>query len=123
MRQIRMGVTGLADEDRAHWTGAAKSERLLELLEIQERLDSEILRLTGEWDHDRAWEIDGALSARAWLANRAPVTNRRTSQLVKHARLVQQHDEIAAALADADVTTARIETIARVTSLRWRMAR
>ena len=116
MRQIRMGVVGLARENRAHWTGPAKSDRLLELLEARERLDAEILRLTAEWDHDRAWEIDGSLSPRAWLTHRAPMTNRGAGQLIKQAHLLEQHGTIAAALSDAEITTSHVEAIARVGS-------
>jgi len=114
--QIRRGIVALAEEDRTYWTGSAKSERLLELLAVRERIDAEILRLTGEWDRDRAWEIDGSLSPKAWLTYRASVTNRQAGQLVKQARLVERHKPIATALADGDVTTAHVDAIGRVTS-------
>ncbi len=115
-RQIRLGIAALADEDRASWTGLAKSERLLELLEIRERFDAEVLRLTGSWDRDRAWEIDGALSPRAWLTHRMPVSGNDAQKLVKNARLVVKHDEIAQALADGEITTPHVEAMGRVIS-------
>ncbi|MGA9595885.1 MAG: DUF222 domain-containing protein, partial [Acidimicrobiia bacterium] len=83
---------------------------------IQERLDAEVLRLTGEWDRDRAWEIDGALSPRAWLTHRAPVTNTEAGKLVKQARLVREHHTLAAALSKGTITTAHVDTISRVVS-------
>ncbi len=111
-----MGVAALASEDRTGWTGAAKSDRLQELLEVREQLDAEILCATGDWDRDRAWEIDGALSPRAWLAHRTPISEPEAGRLVKNARLVNEHDEIAAALADGDITTPHVESIGRVMS-------
>ena len=92
--QIRLGVAALAGEDRSTWTGVAKSERLIELLDTRERLDAEILRATGEWDRDRAWEIDGSLSPRAWLAHRTPLADGDAGRLVKHGRLLEQHERI-----------------------------
>ncbi len=109
-------VAELASEDREGWTARAKSDRLQELLELRERLDAEVLRATGEWDRDRAWEIDGALSARAWLAHRTPVAEAEAGRLVKNARLADRHDELAAALADGDITTSHIDAIGRVMS-------
>lgn len=114
--QMRTGVTALAAENRQGWTGTAKSERLVELLELRERLDAETLRLVGEWDRDRAWEIDGSLSPRAWLAHRTPVSDTEAGRLVKNARLVNEHDDLASALADGDITTPHVEAIGRVTS-------
>lgn len=114
--QMRLGVAALASEDRSRWTGTAKSARLCELLEVRERLDAEILRATSDWDRNRAWEIDGALSPRAWLAHRTPMSESEAGRLVKNARLVNGHDEIAAALADGDITTPHVEAIGRVMS-------
>jgi hypothetical protein len=114
--QIRMATAVLAAEDRSSWTGYALSERLVELLEAKERLDAEIVRAAGDWDRDRAWEIDGALSPRAWLAYRTPVSEAEAGRLVKNARLVDRHDEIAEALADGDITTPHVKAIGRVMS-------
>ena len=114
--QIRMGIAELAAESQEHWTGTARSERLQELLEIKERFDAQILRLTASWDRDRAWEIDGALSPRSWLTHRTSVTDGDAQRLVKEARLVDKHHQISEALADGDITTAHVATIGRVMS-------
>jgi hypothetical protein len=45
--QIRMGIAALAGEHRDGWTGTALSERLVELVEVRERLEAELLRLVG----------------------------------------------------------------------------
>ncbi|MEA2002915.1 MAG: DUF222 domain-containing protein [Actinomycetota bacterium] len=114
--QIRMGVAVLAGEDRAGWTGSAKSERVTEMLEIRERFDAELLRLVGSWDRDRAWEIDGSLSPRAWLAHRTPIGDGAAQRLVNNARHIDRHDTIAGALAEGEITTAHVEAIGRVMS-------
>ena len=113
---MRMSIATLAAEDRSGWTGRSKSERLNELLEVRERLDAEILRATGDWDRDRAWEIDGSLSPRAWLSYHTPVSEAEAGRLIKNARLVQSHDAIATALADGDITSPHVEAIGRVMS-------
>jgi hypothetical protein len=92
------------------------SDRLVELLEIRERLDAEVLRLTGSWDRDRAWEIDGSLSARAWLAYRTPLSDGDAQRLVKNARLVDRHEMVATALADGDINTPHVEAMGQVVS-------
>lgn len=114
--QIRMGIAALAGENHDGWSGTAKSERLVELLEIRERLDAEVLRLAGSWDRDRAWEIDGFLSPRAWLSHRTPIGDREAQRLVKNARLVDRHVEVAEALADGDIGTPHVDAIGRITS-------
>ncbi len=114
--QIRLGLAALASEDRDLWTGVAKSERLQELLEIRERVDAELIRLTASWDWDRAWEIDGALSPRAWFRHRTQVTDGDAQRLVKNARLVDRHTEIASALAEGELTTPHVDAIGRVMS-------
>jgi hypothetical protein len=114
--QIRLSIAALAGEDRTSWTGSAKSERVQELLEIRERFDAEILRAVGAWDRDRAWEIDGSLSPRAWLSHRTPVSDGEAQRLVKSARLVDEHPRISTALADGDITTPHVEAIGRVIS-------
>jgi len=114
--RLRLGVAALAGEDPSIWAGTAKSERLVELLEIRERLDAEVLRLAGSWDRDRDWEIDGSLSPRAWLAYRTPLSEADAQRLVKNARLVDRHPAISKALSSGDITTPHVETISRVTS-------
>jgi hypothetical protein len=95
------------------------SERLQELPEVRERLDAEVLRLVGSWDRDRAWEIDGALSPRAWLTHRTPASGAEAGRLVENARLVDQQPEVAAALSDGDMTVGHVDGIGRVVSKDW----
>ena len=54
-------VKELDAEDRRDWSGAARSDQLVELLEVAERLQAEIVRAVGEWDARADWSLDGAL--------------------------------------------------------------
>lgn len=109
---LRDGFEGLAVEDRAEWSGAARSERLLEVLDIAERVQAEVLRSLGEWDAAQDWLADGALSAPAWLAHRAAMAKLRANQLVRAARLAFRHERTGKALAAGDVSSAQVEVLA-----------
>ena len=106
-------VDRLAVEDRSGWPGAARSERVLGLLEVAERLQAEVLLAVGEWDRVAAWGQDGALSPVAWLTARAPVTRPGAARLVRSARLVRTHEPIATALAKGETSVSHVEQIAR----------
>ena len=54
LKTIEQGLADLAAEDRAEWPAVAKSDRVTQLLALQERLNAEVSRLVGEWDRDRA---------------------------------------------------------------------
>jgi hypothetical protein len=112
--RIATAVAGLASEERDHWPAPALSERVLELLAVQERLHAELLRLVGAWDRRRAWEADGALSATSWITHRAPMARRHATTMLGSARLTARHDATAAALATGAVSTAHVEQLARV---------
>lgn len=81
---VRAAVERMSVLDRSGWSGAARSAELVELLAARERLDALILAVAGEWDRDRAWALDGAVSPVAWLAHRAPVTRPDAWVLVRH---------------------------------------
>ena len=106
MTDLREAVATVAGTNRAGWTGVARSGELVELFAARERLDAVILAVTGEWDRDRSWELDGARSPVAWLAHRAPVTRQEASSLVRTARHVAAFDQTAKALDAGDITAA-----------------
>jgi len=116
VERIRAAVAELAVEARDGWTAGALSERLVEVLELRERLDAAVLCLAADWDRDRAWEVDGSLTAASWLAHRAPVSASDAKRIVKAARLVDAHPRMAEALAGGDTTVAHMEALARVAS-------
>ncbi len=59
IEQIRLAVKELDAEDRRSWPGAARSDQLVELLEVAERLQAQIVRAVGEWDARADWALDG----------------------------------------------------------------
>jgi hypothetical protein len=117
---ITAGVTNLAEEERGHWTGDALSDRLVELLEVRERLDAHITQLTGQWNRMRAWETDGALSPTAWLVHRSPIGSTKANRLVHTVQMTTDHPELGDALGAGEVTTTHIEVLTRVATPRRR---
>ena len=106
-------LDGIAREDRSGWSAAARSERLLELLELREQVEAEVLRCLGEWDADLAWTADGSRSPSCWLARRTPVALHDARDLVRTARLVQSNTTTSKALAAGDISSAHVKTAAR----------
>jgi hypothetical protein len=88
----------------------------VELVAVRERLDAELLRTTGVWDRQRAWEADGSLSAAAWLEHRTRLAPHHARRMVKTAWLTDRHDPIGQALADGDIAEDHVDAIARVVS-------
>ena len=109
---VRDGWALVAAEDRSGWSSRARSDRLLELLAHQERVAAEVVRCAGGWDAVSAWADDGATSAAAWLAERAPLTRPAAARLLRSARLVRDHDDTAAALAEGVVSVAHVDVLA-----------
>ena len=118
---VHDGIAALAAEDRSDWSGPARSQRVLELLEESERLQAELLRALGEWDTAHAWADDGALSAASWLAHRAPLSKARANQLVRTARLARKHEGTGKALAAGAVSAAHLEVLAAAVKGRERV--
>ena len=110
---VKAAVAAVAGTDRAGWPGEARSAELVDLLGSRERLDAEILRLTGEWEAQKAWAADGARSPVAWLAHRAPLTRQEASTLTRTARHVHQHRATAEALRTGEITASHAEIAAR----------
>ena len=112
IEQIRLAVKDLAAEDRRCWSATGRSERVLELLELTERLQAETARAVGEWDRGQDWALDGALSPRSWLAHRRPIGRVGASRLVRSARLVRDHPATGDALANGDISCAHVDVLA-----------
>ena len=112
--RIEEGLATFTAEDRAGWPVAAKSERVTQLLALQERMHAEVVRLVGDWDRDHGWELDGSLSPVSWLTDRCPVSTGEARRLVKSARVAARHPEVAERLADGGVTAGHVDTMARV---------
>ena len=112
IEQIRLAVKGLDAEDRREWSGAARSDQLVELLEMAERLQAAVVRSVGDWDARADWALDGALSPRTWLTHRAPITAVGASKLVGMARLARKHEATGEALRSGEVSCAHVEVLA-----------
>ena len=112
IEQIRLAVKDLDAEDRREWSGAARSDQLVELLEVAERLQAEIVRAVGEWDARADWALDGALSPRSWFTHRAPITAVGASKLVGMARLAREARSHRGGVAAGDVSCAHVEVLA-----------
>ncbi len=116
--RMRGNLADLALEDRDGWHGDALSARLVELLELRERLDAELTRVAVPWHRRRAWEADGALSPAAWLTHRAPISVSDARRLVKSVSVVDAAPHLAEALHTGATTAAHVDTVARVVSPR-----
>ncbi len=112
IEQIRLAVEELACEDRREWSGAARSQRLVELIGVVERLQAETMRCAGEWDRDADWALEGALSPRSWLAHRTSLGRWGASRLVRSARFTRQHQATGEALAGGDISCAHLDVLA-----------
>jgi hypothetical protein len=110
----REGLARLAAEEWAGWSGAARSARLTELVEVGERLQAETLRCAVVWDARADRALDGALSPRSWLAHRTPLSRLQDSRTVSAARLCRRHEATGAALAEGAISCAHVEVLAPV---------
>ena len=112
VEQIRRAVEELAAEDRREWSGPARSDRLVELIEVAERLQAETVWAVAEWDARAEWALDGALSPRSWLAQRTPISRSTASRLVGMARLTRQFETTGEALHAGELSCAHLEVLA-----------
>ncbi len=112
IEQIRLAVKELASEDRRGWSAGNRSDQLVELLEVAERLQAEIVRAVGDWDAQADWALDGALSPRSWLAHRSPISRAGASRLVSMGRLARDHERTGEALHAGDLSCAHLEVLA-----------
>jgi len=110
---IRAEIDRLSAVDRSGWSAAARSAELLELLENRERYDALVVQVTGEWDRDKCWAEDNALSAPSWITYRVPVTKTDAMVMVRTARHVAKYETTAKALDSGDISAAHAEIIAR----------
>src|SRR6185369_1730864 len=90
--EAKAALEAWASVDRSAWTPAARSADFIEMLETWARFDAVLLQEMGEWDRDKCWAEDHALSAASWLVHRVPVTKAKAMVLVRTARLTAQHE-------------------------------
>ncbi len=111
--ELRVGVKDLAAEDRAGWVPLALSDRVRDLVGLNEAMQVELVRGLASWDRATAWAEDGAVTAVAWLKANSLLTGPEAAGLVRLARLYAQHRAVAAALDGGDLTLAKARLLAR----------
>jgi len=111
---LRAGLDRLRSEERAGWSQGARSDRVLEIAHIVERLHAELVRAVEVWDANGDYATDGSLSATAWLAHRMPSTRATAARLVSVARLTRRSERVEKDLAAGAITVNHAEQIARV---------
>jgi Domain of unknown function (DUF222)/HNH endonuclease len=104
-------LDALAAEDRSTWSGGARLARLVELRQIQERLDAEVLRAVGDCDAVDAWS-EACLGAVSWLASHTGLVRGAAARMVRTARFLRRHSRTAKALDAGDVTVPHVEELA-----------
>ena len=109
---ITAGRQLLAAEDRGGWSAGALSDRMLAMAAERERFEAEFVRLTAEWNAIGAWGVDGFVSASAWLADPAPLTNPAAGRVLRSARHVRRFGATGDALASGAVTCEKVEALA-----------
>src|SRR5262245_49868364 len=110
---IRAAIERAAGVDRSGWSAAARSALLLEILEAREQLEAFAVQATAEWDRDKCWAEDHALSAASWLTYRVPVTKTDAMVLVRTARLTAEHEMTGKALDAGDISSTHARIIGR----------
>ncbi len=104
-------LTELAGEDRSTWSGGPRLARLVELRQLQERLDAQVLRAVADCDAVDAWYDDG-LGPVSWVAAKTGLVRGAAARLVKTARFVARHPQTAKALDAGDVSVPHVEMLA-----------
>ncbi|MFN8025316.1 MAG: DUF222 domain-containing protein [Acidimicrobiia bacterium] len=110
---VTEGREKLEAEERALWSSAALSDRMLALGAEVERLQAEFVRLTAEWNAAGAWGADGFVSPGSWLTANAHMAKPAAGRLLRSARHVRRFAATGEALADGTVTAEKVELLAR----------
>ena len=111
--ELRVGIKGLAAEERHGWSSLARSDRVLDVLGATERLEAERVRAVAEWDAAGAWADDGATGPIPWLTHRFVMTRPEAQLLVKTASLYARHPQVAAALDGDEIQVLHVRLLAQ----------
>ena len=109
---VRDGLGALAAEDRSSWSAATRTDRLIELRVVQERIDREVLRAVADCDAVDAWQ-EAALGGVSWLAAKTGLVRNAAAGLLRTARFLGRHEQTAKALDAGEVTVPHVELLAR----------
>lgn len=89
----------------------ADTDALAAVLALRGRLDARISAAVAAVDSAELYEVDGATSTTAWLADRGGLTRRCAGRTAREARLVARLPGTAAAWRDGTLTSGQVEAI------------
>ena len=112
MSELRSAVDTLRSEVLSEASNAQIEGDLVELHAIGEALEAERLRRLAEFDRRRSFELDGHLSAAAWLASRLRVGWGEARRAVAQARQVGRMPATIAAFEAGNVSLTAVRMLA-----------
>jgi hypothetical protein len=89
----------------------ADGAALAAVVALRDRLDARISDAVATHDHAGLWELDGATSMTAWLADRAAMPRARAAATVSRARKLAHLPMTAAAWRDGVLSSGQVEAI------------
>ena len=114
LAHLALGLELLRSEERAGWSSAARSARVVEVAQAAERSQAELVRALATWDRNDDYAADGSLNATAWLTYRIPCTRASATRLVAAARLTSRSERVEKAVVAGEMTVSHVEQIAHV---------
>jgi hypothetical protein len=90
----------------------ADGAALAAIMGLRDRLDARISHAVATHDHTGLWELDGATSMTAWLADRAAMPRPRAAATVARARKLAHLPMTAGAWRDGMLSSGQVEAIA-----------
>jgi hypothetical protein len=87
------------------------TDALAAVVALRDRLDARISRAVAAVDQAGLWDVDGATSMTAWLADRAGMARPRAAATARQARLVAQLPGTAEAWADGTLSSGQLDAI------------
>jgi hypothetical protein len=111
--ELRAAVAGLRSVDTSSMDEAELGAFLVELRQIENQLEAQSTRLTGEWDARKAWAGSRARTGASWLAFHARMPHATARSRVALARACREMPAAAGAWADGRVERAHVSALAR----------
>jgi hypothetical protein len=102
-----------ATEDRSGWSDAALTERVVALASLAERADAATADAVRGWEPTKAWQADGARSAKTWLTQHTPLDEHAAARHLRCARQLRRRPQVAKSLTAAEITLDHITALAR----------
>src|SRR5215204_1786876 len=110
---LHLGVKELAAEDRTGWTPLALSDRLRDVVGVNEAVQVELIRTLAGWDRHCAWGQDGSVSPISWLKHHLAMAPGEGAGMVRLARHYAEHRVVADALDGGHLSVAKVRILVR----------